>query len=78
MIRSYRIIPAVAVALVLGACGQGSDTPLSPATPRFDGGYIVGGNSTPPPPPTDTDASTNGAPVPPDTTSRGGYIVGGN
>jgi hypothetical protein len=84
MIRWHRIIPAVAVTLLLGACGQaGSDTPLSPQEPRFDGGYIVGGNTTPPPPPTEEDASTSGAStgdasVPKDSASRGGYIVGGN
>jgi len=78
MTRWYRIIPAVAVALLLGACGQDSDSPMSPSAPRFDGGYIVGGNAEPPPPPPDSVASAGEGAVLTDTTSRGGYIVGGN
>ena len=83
MTRWHRFIPAVAVALLLGACGgNGSDTPLSPAGPKFDGGYIVVGNATPPPDSTKSSSSTTSssstAEVPPDTTSRGGYIVVGN
>ncbi len=39
MARWTRLFSAFAVILVLGACGQGStDTPLSPAVPRMDGG----------------------------------------
>lgn len=51
MARWTRLFSAFAVMLVLGACGQGStDTPLSPAVPRMDGGggTSLGGNTVDP------------------------------
>lgn len=51
MTRWTRVIPAVAVALVLGACGQGTtDTPLSPDVARYEdgGGTSLGGNTVDP------------------------------
>lgn len=85
MARWNRLIPALAVTLVLGACGQGTtDTPFSPSAPRFDGGGTsLGGNVTPPtggdPAPSSTTSTTTAAEVPPDSTGRtGGTSLGGN
>jgi hypothetical protein len=86
MARWTRFIPALAVTLVLAACGQGgTDTPLSPAgrvpvDARFDegGGTSLGGNKTDPTP--SPDASTvNTAEAQSDSTGRtGGTSLGGN
>lgn len=74
MSRSYRLISAVAVTLLLAACGQGSTSnPLAPAGPSMDGGYATGGNRT------ESDSTTTTtSTVPSDTTGRGGYATGGN
>jgi len=51
MTRWTRVLPALAVALVLGACGQGTtDTPLSPNVARYEdgGGTSLGGNTVDP------------------------------
>jgi len=86
MARWNRVIPALVVTLVLGACGQGtSDTPFSPSTPRYDGGGTsLGGNVTPP---TGGDPEASASSAPPivtseaaaDSTGRtGGTSLGGN
>lgn len=51
MTRWTRVLPAFAVVLVLGACGQGTtDSPLSPDLPRYEdgGGTSLGGNTVDP------------------------------
>lgn len=85
MSRWSRLIPVLAVAALLAACSQDSDSPLMPSGPRFDGGHLVGGNVVEPPTTTTssgetTTASTDEAPTEPtDTTAgRGGHLVGGN
>jgi len=84
MSRWTRWFPALAVAVLLAACSGGESTnPMGPAGPRFNGGYVTGGNDTPPP---DSIASSNGGEantaddaVEPDSTARGGgYVTGGN
>ena len=85
MARWTRLIPALAVSLVLGACGQGStDTPFSPPAARYEGGGTsLGGNFVPPPgggePTTTSTTSTGPMELPQDTTGRtGGTSLGGN
>jgi hypothetical protein len=82
MSRWSRLIPILAVTVLLGACGQGAgDTPMSPAVPRMDGGLLVGGNSTPPGPGDGGSGtnSTQSTSAPGDSTARGGgLLVGGN
>lgn len=89
MNRWTRLIPALAVSLVLGACSQGGgDNPLAPEGPRMDtgtGGWGVGGTITGDP--ENGGASTTSASegegetgtiIPPDSTNRGGgWGVGG-
>lgn len=91
MSRFSRLIPAVVVAFLLAACGQGNDNPVGPAGPMFDGGVLTtGGNRT------DSDSTQTGTnsagttttttpvdddegEVPSDSTSRGGVLTtGGN
>ena len=84
MARWTRFIPAVAVTLVLAACGQGTtDTPFSPSAPLHDGGNSLGSNYVPPPPDdgsVQTTSTTSSDPtgLPSDTTSRGGNSLGSN
>lgn len=63
------LLAASAFVLLLAGCGDRSpDSPLAPATPQLNGGYVVGGNSMEPATePSDTAGSRNG-----------GYVVGGN
>lgn len=78
MSRWSRLIPALAVTLLLAACGQdAADTPFAPAGPAYDGGVpVVGGNNQTPPP--DEEPATD-ATIQSDTTGRGGVpVVGGN
>lgn len=74
MSRLPRLVPVLAVALALAACsGTGSDSPLAPSAPRYDdGGTTMGGNFA-----GDTGSPTTD-PMPADTTSRGGTLMGGN
>ncbi len=89
MSRFSRAVSLLALPVLFAACSLGSgDTPFSPTTPRRDGGVLVGGNAEP----TDStqtsttsststsgsDTGLNPGAVPPDTTSRGGVLVGGN
>lgn len=83
MSRWSRFIPIMAVSVLLAACGQGGgDTPLAPASPRLDGGLLVGGNATPPSPGDENGTgttSTQSTTAPSDSTSKdGGLLVGGN
>jgi hypothetical protein len=86
MSRFSRLIPVVAVTVLLAACGQAGENPIGPSGPSFDGGIpILGGNNTQPDstPSTGTTSgstSTGEPETPPsDTTSRGGIpITGGN
>jgi hypothetical protein len=82
MSRFSRLIPAVAVSIVLAACGQAGENPvapLEPAGPSYDGGIaVIGGNrtdtTTVPPTNTTTDGEAQT-----DTTGRGGIaVIGGN
>lgn len=78
MIRWTRFVPVVAVALLLGACGDGSggDTPLAPEGPRMTAGGSGGGQTAG----TTSTMSTTTTTAPQDTTSRsggGGWTVGG-
>lgn len=71
MSRLPRLIIAVAVTLLLAACGQAGDNPVGPAGPSMDGGvYIGGGNNTDP---DTTTVTSQSAP-----TTGGVYIGGGN
>jgi hypothetical protein len=85
MSRSPRLITAVAVAILLAACGEAGDNPMGPsAAPSFDGGTLVmGGNNTDPDSTTTTSTGTTttpGSEAPPsDSTSRSPVLVtGGN
>lgn len=85
MTRWTRLIPALAVGLVLAACGQDSGSnPLAPLGPRMDSGYGTGGNVTGGGGTTTTTSTTSGfgsdstTIVVEDTTSRSGYGTGGN
>lgn len=85
MARWNRLIPALAVTLVLGACGQGTtDTPFSPSAPRFDGGGTsLGGNATPPngggSETTSSTTTVTSNEAPSDSVARtGGTSLGGN
>ena len=85
MARWTRLIPVLAVSIVLGACGQGTaDTPFSPPAARLDGGgTILGGNYVPPSgddsqTTTTTSSTPDPTPFPKDTTgATGGTILGG-
>jgi hypothetical protein len=74
MSRFSRLIPAVAVTILLAACGQAGDSPVGPSGPSLDGGPLVtGGNRS------DSTATTTNNVPPPDSTNRGGPLVtGGN
>lgn len=81
MSRFSRLIPVVAVTVLLAACGQAGENPMAPAGPSLDGGIpIAGGNHTDPDSTTVTTSSTDPTQAPPsDSTSRGGIpISGGN
>lgn len=75
MSRLSRLIPALAIALVLAACGDSGSTPLSPDGPSYEESGVgsAGGNRDgTTPPPTTTTTQT-------DTTSRSGVgSAGGN
>jgi hypothetical protein len=72
--RWSRLIPALAVVLLFAAaCGeQGTDTPLAPAAPVFDGGYTAGGNHA------DSTTNNDDGGTPTDSSVAGGYTAGGN
>ncbi|HEX8691365.1 MAG TPA: hypothetical protein VF746_02895 [Longimicrobium sp.] len=89
MTRWTRFIPALAVGLVLAACGQDSGgnpvAPLGPSGPRMEGGLGTGGNYTGGSGggPTTTSTTTGFGSdstiiIESDTTSRGGLGTGGN
>lgn len=84
MSRWSRLVPILAVSVLLAGCGEGmGDTPLAPAgpnSPRMDGGLLVGGNATPPAPGEDEGTSTTSSNTSAaDSTARGGgLLVGGN
>ena len=77
MSRWSRLVPVCAVAVLLAACGgEGSDTPLAPASvaaPRYDGGLGTSGNATGSAPGSETtdDGTTT---VQSDSTARGGGL----
>jgi hypothetical protein len=93
MSRFSRVFSLFAVPVLFAACSlDGTDTPLSPAGPRHDGGVtLLGGNAVPPDttPNNNTTSTTStssggeglddpGA-VPGDSASRGGVtLLGGN
>lgn len=69
MSRLPRLITAVAVTVLLAACGTGSDNPVGPTGPSMTGGvYTGGGNNTQP------DSTV----TPTSTTAGGVYTGGGN
>lgn len=77
MSRWLRLIPALAVGLLLAACGeQGSDTPFAAPTPVFDGGHTAGGNLAGGGEGTTTTSSNTTTPS--DSTISGGHTAGGN
>jgi hypothetical protein len=84
MARWTRLFPALAVSLVLGACSQGTtDTPFSPATPRYEdgGGTSLGGNAADPSGGGSggTATTTSTTTTQQDTTGKtGGTSLGGN
>jgi hypothetical protein len=91
MSRFSRVLSLFAVPVLFAACSPGAtDTPLSPASPRHDGGSAgLGGNFVPPDTTSQgttsstTSASAEGTLGAPsaatDSTSRGGSAgVGGN
>lgn len=86
MSRVARVMSLLIVPALFAACSPGAtDTPLSPAAPRHDGGLLVGGNYVPPDTTTQgttttsttssSDGLDSGAT---DSTSRSGLLVGGN
>jgi len=80
MSRWTRLIPMLAVSVLLAACGQESgDNPLAPEGPRTSaGGWTVGGNATGTGGGETTEPTTSADAAPTDTTSRGGgWTVGG-
>lgn len=81
MSRFSRLIPAVAVTILLAACGQDGANPVAPDGPSFDGGILVtGGNRTASDSTTTSSTTTTqGGEAQTDTTGRGGILVtGGN
>ena len=83
MSRWSRFVPVFAIVALIAACGEsGTDTPLAPSSPapRFDGGWVVGGNATDSVPSTQTTQSdpSESPELPADSTNRGGWVVGGN
>ena len=77
MSRFSRLIPVVAVTILLAACGQAGDNPVGPAGPSFDGGPLVTGGNRSDSTSTGTTGTTTTAPT--DSTNRGGPLVtGGN
>jgi hypothetical protein len=59
--------------LFAAACGeQGTDTPLAPAMPVFEGGHTAGGNYA------DGTTTDDGGGTPTDSTVSGGHTAGGN
>jgi hypothetical protein len=83
MTRRTRLFSALAVVLVLGACGQGgTDTPLSPSVPRMDGGGTsLGGNTVDPNGGSGgTNSTTTSTSAPQDSVgaTTGGTSLGGN
>lgn len=76
MSRWSRLIPFFAVAVLLAACGQDSDTPISAPAPLYDDGVVVGGNSTGGS--GSGSGSTTNTTTPTDTTTKSGVVVGGN
>jgi hypothetical protein len=82
MSRFSRLIPVVAVTILLAACGQDGANPVAPDGPSLDGGILVtGGNRTEPDSTTGTPNSnaTGDGETQTDTTGRGGILVtGGN
>jgi hypothetical protein len=80
MSRWTRLIPMLAVSVLLAACGQESgDSPLAPEGPRTNaGGWTVGGTATGTGGQETKEPTTSADVVPSDTTSRGGgWTVGG-
>lgn len=76
MSRLSRLIPALAIALVLAACSDSGSTPLSPDGPSYEESGVgsAGGNRDGTTPPTTTTTTTQT-----DTTSRSGVgSAGGN
>jgi hypothetical protein len=86
MSRFARLVSLFAVPALFAACSGTSDTPFSPATPRYDGGLLVGTNATPPSDSAQTTTSSTGgnsgggldSGAPNDSTGRGGLLVGTN
>lgn len=79
MSRWSRLVPMVGAALLLAACSQDSDTPLSPAAARHDGGTTaIGSNSVDPGTSTSTGTSTSDTAEPDTTTRTGTTAIGSN
>ena len=82
MIRTSRLVLALAATALLAACASDTDTPLAPSDAAFNNGYLGSGNAAGGGTSSfgGTSSSTNdgGDPVPSDSTGRGGHIVGGN
>lgn len=73
MSRLPRLITAVAVTILLAACGQAGENPVGPAGPSLDGGLLTGGGNR-----TEADStSITSADAPADSTGRGGLLTGG-
>lgn len=83
MSRFSRLIPVVAVTILLAACGQDGVGPMEPAGPSLDTGVLTtGGNNTNPDsastPASTSGPSTEGGEAQSDTTGRGVLTMGGN
>ncbi|HEX6908774.1 MAG TPA: hypothetical protein VF142_00185 [Longimicrobium sp.] len=73
MSRFPRLIAAVAVTILLAACGQAGDNPVGPAGPSLDGGITIGGgNNTQPDTTTNTGSEQEGT-----SAEAGGITIGG-
>ena len=74
MSRFPRLIAAVAVTILLAACGQAGENPVGPAGPSLDGGITIGGgNNTEP----DTTTTNTGSEQTGASAESGGITIGG-
>lgn len=73
MSRFPRLIAAVAVTVLLAACGQVDNDPVGPSGPSLDGGVLIGGSNR-----TEPDSTTSPGAQGQTTTTSGGVPIGGS
>ncbi len=74
MSRFPRLIAAVAVTVLLAACGQDGASPVGPAGPSMDGGITIGGGNYAQPDTTGTPPGTEQSGT---SAESGGITIGG-